>query len=181
MEALYKAYKDKAQFFLVYLREAHPSAEKAKAKTGQADPPKRRRGDLGITQPKTMAERVIAADKCMKGMKLTIPILLDSIECDYIKAYTGFQAGTVVIDRDGKIAYWVRGGPWSCKPAEAEKALKKLLAGGGAAIPEKWADVKMPTTKPAKPDKASKQPTTKPAQADKANKQPTTKPARSKN
>ncbi len=153
MEALYKAYKGKAQFFLVYLREAHPSREKARGSAPQAKARKKRPGNVAIAQTKTMTERVIAADKCMKGLKLKIPILLDSIEGDYIKAYTGFQAGTVVIDIDGKIAHWVRGGPWGCKPAEAEAALKKLLASGGAAIADKWADVKIPSDKPVKPKK----------------------------
>lgn len=161
MEALYKAYKGKAQFFLVYLREAHPSPDKSRVQTPQAKAQKKRFGDLGIAQPKTMAERVIAADKCMKGLKLTIPILLDSIEGDFIKAYTGFQAGTVVIDIDGKIAYWTRGGPWGCKPAEAEATLKKLIAGGGSAIEDKWADVKIPSDKPT--GKTKRTPTTRPA------------------
>ena len=166
---MYKAYKGKAQFFLVYLREAHPSRAKPSAGTSRAKAPAKRPGHISIAQPKPMAERVIAADKCMKGMKLTIPILLDSIEGEYIKTYTGFQAGTVVIDIDGKIAYWTRGGPWGCKPAEAEAALKKLIAGGGSAIADKWAEVKIPSDKPASTKKHT--PTTKPAGA--AGKTPT--------
>ena len=153
METLYKAYKDKAQFFLVYIREAHPSPEKGRLDEQRAKEQLKRFGDKGITQPKTMDERVIAADKCMKDMKLTIPILLDSIEGDYLKAYSGFQAGTVVIDIDGKVAYWTRGAPNGCKPPEAEAALKKLLSAGGGAIREKWAGVKMPPEKPASDDK----------------------------
>jgi len=153
VETLYKAYKDKAQFFLVYIREAHPSPEKGQADEQRAKQQLKRFGDKGITQPKTMDERMIAADKCMKDLKLTIPILLDSIEGDYLKAYTGFQAGTAVIDIDGKIAYWTRGAPNGAKPAEAEAALKKLLSADGGAIAEKWADVKMPSQKPAKDDK----------------------------
>jgi hypothetical protein len=149
VETLYKAYKDKAQFFLVYIREAHPSPEKGQADEQRAKEQLKRFGDKGITQPRTMDERLIAADKCMKDLKLTIPILLDSIEGDYLKAYGGFQAGTVVIDIDGKIAYWTRGAPNGAKPAEAEAALKKLLSAGGGAITEKWADVKMPAEKPA--------------------------------
>jgi hypothetical protein len=152
VETLYKAYKDKAQFFLVYIREAHPSPEKGGPDEQRAKEQLKRFGDKGIAQPKTMDERVIAADKCMKDLKLTIPILLDSIEGDYLKAYTGFQAGTVVIDIDGKIAYWTRGAPSGCKPSEAEAALKKLLSAGGGAIKEKWADVKLPSEKPAKED-----------------------------
>jgi hypothetical protein len=161
VETLYKAYKDKAQFFLVYIREAHPSPDKGQADEQRAKEQLKRFGDKGIAQPKTMDERVIAADKCMKDLKLTIPILLDSIEGDYLKAYGGWPAGTVVIDIDGKVAYWTRGAPTGCKPGEAEAALKKLLSAGGGAIAEKWADVKMPSQEPAKDDK---KPAAKPAE-----------------
>ena len=59
---MYKAYKDKAQFFLVYIREAHPSPEKGQADEQRAKQQLKRFGDKGITQPRTMDERVIAAD-----------------------------------------------------------------------------------------------------------------------
>jgi len=149
VETLYKAYKDNAHFFLVYIREAHPSPEKGSPGEPRAKEQLKRLGDKGITQPKTMDERVIAADKCMKDLKLTIPILLDSIEGDYLNAYGGWPAGTVVIDIDGKVAYWNRGAPNGAKPTEAEAALKKLLSAGGGAIKEDRADVKMPADKPA--------------------------------
>ena len=35
MENLYKAYKDKAQFFVVYIREAHPEPDKDKSSEAQ--------------------------------------------------------------------------------------------------------------------------------------------------
>ena len=137
MESLYKAYKGKVQFFLVYIREAHPS------RSGPGGG-RSRFGGVSITQHKTLKERMIAADQCMKGLKLTIPILLDTMDGSYLKAFGGLPAGTTVVDIDGKIAYWNRGSPGGCKPTNAEAALKKLLAAGGGAIPEKWAQVKVP-------------------------------------
>jgi len=100
---------------------------------------------------------MIAADKCMKGLKLTIPILLDTMENGFLKAYGGIPAGTAVIDINGKIAYWNPGAPNGCKPKNAEETIKKLLADGGGAIPEKWAPVRVPQEKPDKsPAKAAK-------------------------
>lgn len=154
VEALYKAYKGKVQFFLVYIREAHPARRAA----GGGKP---RKGPAGVTQHKTLKERMIAADKCMKGLKLTIPTLLDSMDGAFLKTYGGFPAGTAVVDIDGKIAYWNRGAPNGCKPPKAAAAIKKLLAAGGGAIAEKWAAVKVPpdgrgesTTQPAKGENA---------------------------
>ena len=168
METLYKAYKDKAQFFVVYIREAHPAPEKDKAGKDQQKLHARRWGDLGITQPKTLKERAIAADKCMKGLKLTVPILLDPMEGDFLKAYGGYPAGTTVIDIKGKLAHWTRGGPFSCKPALAEAALKKLIAAGGAAVEKTWKPVKLPKLKAQKAEPATTQPEKK--ETDKANK-----------
>lgn len=152
---MYEAYKGQVQFFLVYIRKAHPARDKPTSPpAGGRTPSPRDR--LAITQHKTLKERMIAADKCMKGMKLTIPILLDTMEGSYLKAFDGFQAGTTVVDINGKIAYWNRGQPRGCQPKNAETALKKLLANGGGAVKEKWADVKVPpdprpgpTTRPA--------------------------------
>ena len=154
METLYKAYKGKAQFFLVYTREIHPSANKT-------SPPRRPGGPTGITQHTSIKERMIAADKCMKGLKLTLPFLLDTMDNAFLKAYGGIPAGTAVIDINGKIAYWNPGAPTGCKPKNAEETLKKILAGGGGAIGEKWAPVKIPQDKPRKdppkpPAKAAK-------------------------
>ena len=150
METLYKAYKGKAQFFLVYTREIHPSAKKS-------SPPRRPGGPTGITQHTSMKERVIAADKCMKGLKLSIPFLLDTMDNSFLKAYGGIPAGTAVIDINGKLAYWNPGAPNGCRPPQAKEALDKLLANGGGAIPAKWAPVKIPSDKPAKkPAKAAK-------------------------
>jgi hypothetical protein len=150
VESLYKAYKDKAQFFIVYIREAHPEPEKTRASEDQRKAHARRYGDLGITQPKTLQQRAEAARKCMKGMKLTMPILLDPIEGDYVKAYGGWPAGTTVIDIEGRIAYWNRGEPRGAKPKEAEAALKKIVDAGAAAVADKWKPVKYPRAKPEK-------------------------------
>ena len=151
METLYKAYKDKVQFLLVYLREAHPSRSTDSRDKSRIRKPSK--GGLDIAQHTSMKERVIAADKCMAKLKMTIPILLDEMDSPFLKAYGGSPAGTAVIDIRGKIAYWNRGAPNGCKPKEAEKTIKKLLADGGGAVPAKWAKVKVP-----RPPSGKKQP-----------------------
>ena len=154
---MYKAYKGKVQFFLVYTREIHPSAKKKTSPPDADKRPSRSRGGPSIAQHTSMNERVIAADKCIKGLKLTIPFLLDTMDNAFVKAYGGIPAGTAVVDIDGKIAYWNPGAPTGCKPKNAEETIKKLLAKGGGAIPAKWAPVKVPQDKPLK-DKAPKTP-----------------------
>jgi hypothetical protein len=137
---LYVAYKDKVEFFLVYIREARPVE---KASDGRTAP---RPAGPEIAPPRTQDERVIAATACLKGLKLSLPVLVDTMEGTAEKAYAGWPAGTAVIDPDGKIAFYSRG-PNGAKPKEAEEVLKQLLA----AAP-KPAPAEPPKTRPAPPD-----------------------------
>lgn len=113
------SYKDKAQFLLVYIAEAHPDMLK-------------RRAVEGITErPKDINERAILATKCVSELKLSMPVLLDSMDGVAEKAYRGRPDRICIVDLDGKVAYYSARGPWGFKPKEAEEALKKLLAEGG--------------------------------------------------
>ena len=99
-----------------------------------------------------------AATKCMKGLDLTIPCLLDTMSDAYYKSYSGIPAGTTVIDINGNIAYWNPGAPNGCRPPSAEKTIKQLLKNGGGAKPAEWAPHKITreTTTDA-PDKKNNQ------------------------
>ncbi len=71
------------------------------------------------------------AQKCITEMKLTIPVLLDSMDGVAEKSYRGRPDRLCVIDIDGTVAYYGSRGPRGFKPAEAEKALKQLLDNHG--------------------------------------------------
>ena len=143
MDALYKAYKDnrKIAFYFVYVREAHPTrATTAPSRTKEGF------GDIG--RHKSIESKVIAASKCMKGLKLTIPFLIDDLSGAAEKGYRGRPAATAVIDLDGKIAFHSRG-PSGVNPKAAEKTLKSLIARGGRVTGpvRKWPTTQ-PTTQP---------------------------------
>jgi len=123
MQALYEAYKDKVEFFFVYVREAHPVRQ---GKEGGAEA----RSPKDIAQTRSLAERAMAATDCLRGLKVTLPVLIDTMDGKTVKGYGGHPAGTAVIDRDGRICFTSRG-PGGVKPKEAEKVLKELLANKG--------------------------------------------------
>jgi len=123
MQALYKAYKDKVTFFFVYTREAHPVKD-GKEGGAQVRTPK----EIGKTT--TLQERVLAATDCLRGLKFTLPVLIDTMEGQAWNAFHVHQAATAVIDVDGRIAFHSRG-PRGARPKDAEKALKGLLANKG--------------------------------------------------
>ncbi len=148
MEALYKAYKGKVQFFLVYTREIHPTRAKPSKEVLEKQAAGKVRDPKTVAQHGSIKDRVIAADACMKGLKMTIPTLLDNMENTFTKTYAGMPAGTAVVDINGKIAYWNHGAPNGARPKNAKSVLDKLIAADGGAIPEKWAPVKVPSDKP---------------------------------
>ena len=147
MEALYKAYKDneKVAMYLIYVNEAHP------ARTTNA----KGEGPSSVGRHRSIDEKVLAASKCMEGLKMTLPVLIDGMDGVVEKAYRGRPAATAVIDLDGKVVFHSTG-PRGAQPPEADKHLKKLIAKGGFPKPKKKVE-KKPTTQPAeKAEKARK-------------------------
>jgi len=124
VEALYREYKnnDKVAILLVYIREAHPARAGTKPASGDAASTAYR----DITQPKNLDERVIAADRCMRGLKLTLPILIDNMQGVVQKAYSGLPAATAVVDMEGRIAFYSRG-PNGAQPQKAKAVIEGLL------------------------------------------------------
>ena len=74
----------------------------------------------------------------MKGLKFTMPILIDlppegktgSMVGLVERAYRGRPAATVIVDLDGKIAFYSRG-PRGVQPKKADQVIKSLIAKGG--------------------------------------------------
>ncbi len=148
MEALYKAYKDndKVAIFLVYINEAHPAG--AWSEAGAAGKPK---GPSDIGQHRNLADRIIAASTCMDDLKLTLPILIDTMDGVTERAYRGRPAATAVVDLEGKIIFYSKG-PGGAQPKKAKAVIKKALASWPTSRPST-----QPTSRP------STQPTTQPA------------------
>jgi hypothetical protein len=119
LEQLFEKYGKQVDFKLVYVREAHPS-------DGWALPVNERQG-IEFTEPKTDNERAKVAHACVKDLKISIPTVLDGLDNAVEKAYAGWPDRIYVIAKDGTIAYKGAPGPRGFVPAEAEKAVRKLL------------------------------------------------------
>ena len=115
---MYVQYKDRAQFFIVYIKEAHPADDWAMRVNPRIK---------YIKDPTTVFERYQVANSCVADLKLSIPTLLDDMENSAARAYKGWPDRIYVVDKEGKIAFRGGPGPMGFKPAEMEEALKKLL------------------------------------------------------
>jgi type I thyroxine 5'-deiodinase len=121
---LYKKYKDRAEFYIVYIQEAHP------VDAWQMDVNVKDGALLATT--KTLDDRTKAADTCVIKLGLDLPALVDKPDDAVERAYTGWPDRLYVVDANGKIAFKSAPGPFGFKPEDVESTLERLLAGGGS-------------------------------------------------
>jgi hypothetical protein len=119
VEKLYRRYKDRATFVMVYVREAHPT-------DGWTMESNDRVG-VSIRQPQSYDERVAVARTCSARLGLGFPMLVDTIDDAVGARYSGMPSRLYLLDRQGRVAYKSGRGPFGFKPAELEQALILLF------------------------------------------------------
>ena len=115
---MFEQYKDRVAFFVVYIREAHAS--------DAWQIPSNLKEKVIFTSPKDEEERTNLAGLCVVKLGIKLPALVDNFDDSTDTTYTGWPDRLYVIDRDGKIAYKSKPGPFGFKPAEVEQTLKRI-------------------------------------------------------
>lgn len=116
---LYKRYGNKAHFYVVYIREAHPH--------DGWRVPNNLIEDINYYEPTTDDERTEVAAACQIGMDLDIPMLVDRIDNNVEEKYIGLPMRQVLIDADGKVVYIDRKGPFGWDDEAFDAALSEQL------------------------------------------------------
>jgi len=116
---VYEDYRDRATFYFVYIEEAHardvwPLASNERDKVVYAT-------------PKDMGERVSLADTCTKAMRIEFPMLVDDIDNPVGQAYAAWPTRFYVVDREGRIAFKGRPGPFGFEAEPLRQALARML------------------------------------------------------
>jgi hypothetical protein len=119
IEKLYQRYNDRAKFFLVYVREAHP-------KDGWWMTSNESVG-IDIAQPTDNQSRREVAQTCQSHLDLDIPFLVDTVDDKVGGTYSGMPNRLYLIDKAGKIAFKNGRGPFGFHPRQLEQALVLLL------------------------------------------------------
>ncbi len=122
MNKLYEKYQDRVAFYTVYIREAHTTDV-------WQDPDNLEAGIL-YAKPRSLAERFQIGQTCAARLRIKIPAIVDTFDDAVERAYTGWPDRLYVIDRDGRVAYKSRPGPYGFHPQGVAETLQKLLAGG---------------------------------------------------
>jgi len=82
-----------------------------------------------FTSPKNVEERTEIAGACVRKLGIKFPAVVDGFDNKTEIAYTGWPDRIYLIDRDGRIVYKSKPGPFGFKPDELEAALKTLPQG----------------------------------------------------
>ena len=80
-----------------------------------------------FASPKTDDARGEIATSCVRNLHLGIPALLDGIDNRTEQAYTGWPDRLYLIDRNGRVAYKSKPGPFGFHPPDLEAALKAVF------------------------------------------------------
>jgi len=123
MEKMYRKYGDIAEFYIVYVSEAHAEDDKHPVPYAK---------DLGIKEHKTYEERCVVAGRLRKDEKLTIPCLIDEMDNNVDKIYKGWPDRVFLIRTDGRLGVAAVRGPWGFAPGieAAEKWLSEFKKTG---------------------------------------------------
>jgi type I thyroxine 5'-deiodinase len=83
--------------------------------------------EVVFSSPRSLQERTSVADSCVRNLHIEIPALLDNFSNGVETAYTGWPDRLYLIDREGRVAYKSRPGPFGFHARDLGSALQRLL------------------------------------------------------
>ena len=113
---LHDEFYGRANFLLVYVREAHAAGE-------WVMPDNAARG-LVVEQPTSDDERASAARECVGDFLLSMPTAVDRVDDAVSRAYGAWPDRLYVIGPDGRVAYQGGVGPFGFSTDEVRAFLK---------------------------------------------------------
>jgi hypothetical protein len=120
LESLHKRYRKKVEFFVVYIKEAHPE-DGWVLESNRAD-------SIAVKDPTTLEQRAQVAGTCAAHLAIPMPVLVDSLDDRVASQYGGWPDRLYLIGRDGRVAFQGDEGPFGFKPELLERAIEKELA-----------------------------------------------------
>jgi type I thyroxine 5'-deiodinase len=120
---MYAELRDRVEFLIVYVREAHAS--------DGWQMPSNVEDDVVYRTPANLDERADLARTCVRKLGLEIPALVDDFQNSVDRAYMGWPDRLYVVGRDGRIAYKSAPGPFGFEPERMREALVASMAATG--------------------------------------------------
>jgi Iodothyronine deiodinase len=105
---------------VVYIEEAHP--------TDGWEMPSNIKENILIASASTLLQRDEAAKTCVVKLGIHIPAVVDDMQDTTERAYTAWPDRLYVLDREGRVAYKSKAGPFGFHPTAMAKVLRSLVA-----------------------------------------------------
>jgi tetratricopeptide (TPR) repeat protein len=113
-------YKTQADFYLIYIREAHSTADWQSTRN--------QREGITLKPVANMGERQEHAALCLRKLKLDFPAMLDGMDGAAEKAYSAWPSKAYVIDRAGNVVFSTGLSELEFKPDQLLAAIQKTSA-----------------------------------------------------
>jgi len=108
LDELYKQFRDRFNFVMIYIREAHSlngfGASKAR-----------------VEDPVTFEDREAVAEKCSAALAIPFPILVDTMDDQVSTRWAAWPIRIFVVETDGEVIYAGKPGPWGFEPGGGVK------------------------------------------------------------
>lgn len=119
LNEIYDTYKNDIEFFLIYIREAHPS--------DGWQTPQNLYDDVIFDTPETDDARAEIAGVCQISQDIRLPMLLDGIDNDIENKYISAPIRLFVIDAEGRITFNGAPGPQGFDPEKWNDAIQAQI------------------------------------------------------
>ncbi len=116
---MWEKYRDRVEFLVVYIREAHP--EDGWVVTANRD------AGIAFDDPTSTEARTKVAETCALRLEIKMPVVVDEIDDSVARAYGALPDRLYLVGSDGRIAYAGGRGPWGFKPGELAKVIERVL------------------------------------------------------
>ena len=130
LKRIAEQYRDRVDFRLVYIREAHAEAgpETEWQSTINA------REGVGLPPARNLAEKREHAELCVRKLNLPWTAVVDGMDGAAETAWQAWPSRIYAIGRDGRVAFNSRLGELDFHPAEFEAALRAILTKRGSDV-----------------------------------------------
>jgi len=119
LNALYEQYRDRAQFLLVYVHEAH-SSENWTSTVNQ-------REGVDLPPEKTLEEKGQHATLCIRKLDLGFPVVVDGMDRKVESAFRAWPSAVYLVGADGRVSWRTRLGEQNFAPEEMGSAISQAL------------------------------------------------------
>jgi hypothetical protein len=102
-EQLAHDFGKQVNFIVLYTQEAHPKGDPSPYRGREWTTPANEREGILFRQPKTGEERLERARTCTQKLKLTLPVVVDSLDNTAWAAYGSAPNSACLVGQDGKV------------------------------------------------------------------------------